>query len=124
MRRCRGRGAPGPPPPRARRGLRRPRTAQGGGRPRAGASPRGRAARGEKLRGEAVLLGLGRLRRVAGAAEALPRRTVELVLAAVLAVGRDRRRVAARLALGDALERRAAAGAGTGIADAPAARRA
>ena len=37
----------------------------------------------------------------------LPRRAVELVLAAVLAVGRDRGRIAAGLALGDALERRA-----------------
>src|SRR3954454_7864594 len=117
MRRCRGRASPGPPAPGACRGPRPPREPVAASA--AADRPGGRAALGEKLRREAVLLGLGRLRRVAGAAEALPRRTVELVLAAVLGRRPDLRWVAARLALGDALERRAAAGAGTGIADAP-----
>src|SRR3954454_25102278 len=68
--------------------------------------PGRRAALGEQLRGEAVLLGLAGLRGVAGAAEALPGGTVELVLATIPAVGGDRRRVAAGLALRDAPERR------------------
>src|SRR4051794_5967115 len=64
------------------------------------------AALAVELRGEAVLLGLRRGSRVARAAERRPGVAVELVLAAVLTVGRDRLRVAARLALGDLLELR------------------
>ena len=54
----------------------------------------------------AVLLGLRRARRVAVAADRLPRLAVELVLAAVRPVRGDRLRVPARLALRDLLERR------------------
>src|SRR6266576_2317243 len=56
-------------------------------------------------RGGAVLLGLGRRGGVAAAAHRAPRLAVELVFAAVGAVARDGARVAARLALRDALQR-------------------
>ena len=72
------------------------------------------AARLQQRGGAAVLLGLGRLRGIARAAHRAPGGARELVLAAVAAVGRDRGRVAARLARGDLLEqpsRRTAAGA-------------
>ena len=79
----------------------RPQTGQG-------AVPRWASSAG----GDAVLLGLGRLGGVAGAAHRAPGRAVELVLAAVAAVGRDGGRVAARLALGDALQRGGGVAAG------------
>ena len=82
---------------------------------RRGPLPRGSRAVGpgrgavalEEPRRAAVLLGLGRLGGVALAADALPRRLVELVLAAVLPARGDGGRVAARLAL-----RRSPPGAG------------
>ena len=52
-----------------------------------------------------VLLGFGGRRRVAVAADRFPGAVVELVFAAVAAVGGDRRRVAAGLAGGDRFER-------------------
>ena len=76
--------------------------------------PGGGAARLQQRGGAAVLLGLGRLGRIAGAAHRAPGGARELVLAAVAAVGRDRGRVAARLALrrsARARSRRTAAGA-------------
>ena len=98
----------------------RPPTAPGGAPSRAGSAschssgwpadlaadrPRRGPALGQQLRGDAVLLGLGRVGGVAAAAHRAPRLAVELVLAAVVAVGRDGARVAARLALCDALQR-------------------
>ena len=55
-------------------------------------------------RGAAVLLGLGSVGRIARAAQRAPGGAVELVLAAVAAVGGNGRRVAAGLAPGDALQ--------------------
>ena len=55
-----------------------------------------------QLQRELVLDPLGGVRRVAAAAEVVPGGAAELVLAAVGAARRDRARVAARLALGDA----------------------
>src|SRR4051795_12616082 len=63
--------------------------------------PGRRALALQQERGAAVLLALRRGRRIAGAADGLPRRAIELVLAAVLAGRGDRGRVAAGLALGD-----------------------
>src|SRR3954451_4777262 len=75
-------------------------------RPGRGAPP------GEQLGRDRVLHGLGRGSRVASATERAPGGARELVLAAVLAGGGDRGRVAARLALGDPGERRRAAARG------------
>src|SRR3954451_6800573 len=56
---------------------------------------------GQQHRGALVLLGLGGRGGIAGAAHGPPGRAAELVLAAVAAGRRDRRGVAAGLALGD-----------------------
>ena len=64
------------------------------------------AALAVQLERQLVLEPLGRLGRVAAAAEAAPGRAAELVLAAVLAAGRDGARVAAGLALRDPPEDR------------------
>src|SRR6476620_11285387 len=76
--------------------------------------PWGGAALAVQRQRALVLLGLGGRGGVAAAAELLPGGAVELVLAAVGAVGRDRGRVAAGLALGDPLKRRARVAPGGG----------
>ncbi len=63
--------------------------------------PRARAGLLQQRRSALVLLGLRRLRRIALAPHCPPSRSGELVFAAVLPVGRDGGRIAARLALGD-----------------------
>ena len=62
------------------------------------------AALAVQLQCEPILQPLGRVGRVAAAADGTPGAPAELVLAAVLPTRRDGARVAPRLALGDALE--------------------
>src|SRR4029079_5249435 len=78
--------------------------------------PGRRTARLVELESDLVLHRLGRVDRVAVAAHLLPGVLVELVLAAVGAVRRDRARVAAGLALGDRLELRRDGGRAAGVA--------
>src|SRR3954471_14652081 len=107
----------------SRPGAPRPRRMSGAVR------PRGRTAFAVEPQGDPVLGGLGCGRRVAGAAGRLPRRLVELELAAVATAARDRAGITPRLALGDLLElgreldARAAAAAVRGARGGGAARR-
>src|SRR3954447_6830296 len=108
------RSAPASPPASCGWGTSRRRFAGAEPAPLAADRPGGGAALREQLGRHGVLKGLGRLGRVAGAAEPAPGGARELVLAAVLARGRDRGRVAARLAVRGRPARGRAAARGPG----------